>query len=340
MPGEENVRVPNDRTSLRRQSSVIQYSILELDDIFKRYAFLELKRTSGFFKKLFLDDDYVFEVDWSSLSLDHRIVKFSPTVEDGTEIETNWGLVTTGSRWVPLWSTVFENKADAKQSHNFRGSRDTTTWVDIDLDQCYTVGKQVSVEVNIPPNFRKFRAGRDNSFSLNKFRGQAYKEVINWEVNSQVEVLPGWRANAQLLAKEECNSMEFEIRTTLSSPIGVVPVHLKNKSDLKTKHTVLLTDFKAAFELVEDGGVLTPEEKACVQVMMQHKVGADGKVENTSFPQIITKGSCVSVSWSDQKVDITTSPLGEEGSRDGDAGQIISRQLSQRSEHEFQIKAN
>jgi len=231
---------------------------------------------------------------------------------------------------VPLWSTVFENKADSKQSHTFRGSRETTTWVDLDVSQCYTQNKEVNVEVNIPPKFRKFRAGRDNSFKLTQFRGQAYKEVIAWEVNSQVEVLPGWKATAQLLAKEECHSMEFEIRTTLSSPLGKVPVRLCDK-DRKVKHTVQLKDFQKAFSLVEEGGVLTEQEKACVQVMMQHKVGQDGNIEAASFPQIITRGSMVSVAWSDQKVDISTSPSGEDSSRDGD-GPGIYRQLSSSSQ--------
>ena len=36
----------------------------------------------------------------------------------------------------------------------------------------------------------------------------------------QVEVQPGWRANAQLLAREECNVVEFEIRTTIGCPKG------------------------------------------------------------------------------------------------------------------------
>ncbi|XP_012938377.1 uncharacterized protein LOC101857719 [Aplysia californica] len=315
-------------------------SIIELDDIIRRHAWNTLKKKCNFVRRAFLNEaDYVCQVDWSSLSIEHKVSKFTPKEKDNTPIETNWGNVVTGARWVPLWSCDFDNKADAKQAHAFRGSRDTTTWVDVDLEQCYTVDKEVSVEVNIPPNFSKFRAGRDNSLSLNKVKGQVFKEVLTWEVNSQVEVLPGWRAHAQLLAREECSSIEFEIRTTLYNPKGIVPVTFVRKSDKRVAYTVEIDDFREAFRLVADGGVLTPEEKSCVEVMMTHTVNSLGLGTSAAFPQIITKGSCVCLSWSDQKVDIKTSPLsGEESSHDGDRKKAPVTQNSI-SEHKFTIKS-
>ncbi|CAL1542161.1 unnamed protein product [Lymnaea stagnalis] len=315
-------------------------ALLELDDVFRRHAWNILKKRSNFIRRAFLDEhDYVYEVDWSSLSMEHKLAKFNAKENDGVVIETNWGNVTTGSKWVPLWSCDFDNKADSKQSHAFRGSRDTTTWVDVDLDQCYTIDKEVCVQVNIPPHFSKFRAGRDNSLSLNKVRGQVFKEILTWEVNSQVEVLPSWRAHAQLLAKEECATMEFEIRTTIYNPKGIVPVKFLGKDDRRLAHLVNVENFQEAFSLEEEGGVLKPEEKFCVEVMMEKSVDKDGAERSASHPQLITRGSCICLSWSDQKVDIKTSPLSvDESTNDGDRvpNKAVSHNLS---EKQFTVKS-
>jgi len=294
-------------------------SLLELDEVFRRQAWAIWKKDANFIKRHMLsEEDYLCKVDWAALTIEHRLVKFEPKQEEGTEIETNWGKVVTGSRWVPLWGTLFGNNSNTKQSHTFRGSRDTTTWVDIDLSQGYTQDGEVNIQVNIPPDFRKFCAGRNSSFSLNKVKGQAFKEILTWEVNSQVEVQPGWRANAQLLAREECNVVEFEIRTTIGCPKGVVPVNFVKRSDNRNVHTIQLENFNDGFKLVEEGGVLSPEEKALTEVMVQNDISLSGELQKSScMPQIITRGSCVSVSWTDQKVDISTSPSGQDSITDG-----------------------
>ncbi|KAK0064779.1 hypothetical protein Bpfe_005868 [Biomphalaria pfeifferi] len=284
--------------------------MVELDEVLRRHAWTILVKRSNIIRRLFLDEeDYNFTIDWSSLSLKHKLYRFSPKYAEGTLIETSCGNVVTGYQWVSLWSCDFENKASSKQSHIFRGTRDTTTWVDVDLDQYFTVNKEVSVEVNLPPNFSKFRAGRDNSLSLKKVKGQVFKEILSWKVNSSVDVQPNWRANAQLLAKEECSAIEFEIRTTLHNPKGAVTVSFLRKSDGSVAHIVNIANFEEAFTLVEEGGVLKPEEKVCVESMTETITNQSGDIVTQSYPQLITKGTCVCLSWSDQKVDIKTSPL-------------------------------
>ncbi|GFR66522.1 protein CBR-LIN-24 [Elysia marginata] len=286
-------------------------SILELDEVIRRYAWNVLKKRCNFLRRFFLDEsDFVCEIDWSAISMEHKVAKFESKEDENTTIDTNWGKVVTGSKWVSLWSCDFENKADLKQSHTFRGSRNTTTWVDVDIEQCYTIKKELDVEVNIPPNLSKFRAGRDNSLHINKIKGQVFKEILTWEVNSQVEVLPSWQARAELLAREECSSMEFEIRTTLYNPSGILPVYFKRKADRRNIYVVELENFANAFQLEEEEGGLKPEEKQCFEVMIQRTLSADGEEAASScHPQLITKGSCVCLTWGDQKVDIRTAPL-------------------------------
>lgn len=292
---------------------------IELDEIIKRHAFKLLRTRMNWFRRFFLDeDDFDCDIDWTYLTISHNLVKFDPAQSDGSVIETKWGNVTTGTKWVPLWSCDFDNKADGKQSHTFRGSRDTTTWVDVDLDQYYTFKREVEIEVNLPPHFTKVRAGRDNCLMVNKVKGQIFKELLTWEVNSQVEVVPGWKAHAQLLAKEESYSIDFEIRSTIYNPKGVLPVAFKRKSDGKVVFMVNISDYQEAFKSEEDGGSLTDTERPFIEVLSQQKIDKDGTETSESFPQVITKGSFVCLSWSDQKVDIKTSPLSlDESSYDG-----------------------
>ena len=52
--------------------------------------------------------------------------------------------------------------------------------------------------------------------------------------------------------------------------------------------------------------------------MVQNDISLSGELQKSScMPQIITRGSCVSVSWTDQKVDISTSPSGQDSITDG-----------------------
>ncbi|XP_059143801.1 uncharacterized protein LOC131931110 [Physella acuta] len=219
-----------------------------------------------------------------------------------------------------LWESYYDNKADRKQSYAFNGSRDTTTWVDVDLAQCYTVKKQVCAKLNLP---QYLQVGIDSAINLSKVKGEVFQKVHTWEINSQIAVEPSSRAHAQLLARQECSVYEFEIRTTLSDRKGVLPIRFTSVigcEERELRYEVTIKDLLQAFRPVGEGGVLTPEEKACVEFVEEKWLDKDGVEHSTTHPQIITRGSCVYLSWTDQKVDIKTSPLSmDESTSDGDS---------------------
>ncbi|XP_059171840.1 uncharacterized protein LOC131952920 [Physella acuta] len=284
-------------------------NILELDVLIRRYAWQMLLKRQDLLSRQFLeveDEVYTCQVDWTALTFEHKVIKFSPNVKDGTVIESQRGEMQTGSKWVTLWSCDFDNKAECKQSHAFSGARDTITWVDVDLEQCYTVNKEPCVQLNLPQNAR---IGKENTLVLNKVKGQVHKEVLTWEVKSQVEVEPSSRAHAQLLVRQECSAFDFEIRTTLSNPKGVVPIRFVRQRDKKVVCALNIKNLADVFLLAEEGGVLKPEEKACVELVVEKWLDKDGVEHSTSHPQIITRGTCVCLSWTDQRVDIKTSQI-------------------------------
>lgn len=223
-------------------------------------------------------------------------------------------------RWISLHASDFENRSETKQCHTFRGTRQTTTWLAVELSQCYTVNSSVDVDVTIPTNFRHFRAGRDTGIKVTKVKGNVIQEILEWEVNSQVEVMPSWRAHAQLLARKECHVIDFEVRTTLSVPFGVLPVYFKRRSDNTIAFEVKIDNFEEAFRAEEDGGVLREEEVPLLHMLMETMIDDKGNSKSASKLQLLTRGTCVCEAWSDQKVDIKTSPLSVS---DGDDGDVV-----------------
>ncbi|KAL8558462.1 hypothetical protein ACOMHN_052279 [Nucella lapillus] len=296
-------------------------TMLELDEVLRRYAWNVLSKRSNFLKRFFLEEkDYYCDVDWSFLSLDHNVSKFDVRPE-GRTYPTEWGSIKTGQKWVPLYACDFENRAETKQMHTFRGSRETTTWISVDLGQTYTVSNGVDVDVNFPKHSIHYRAGRDTGFKLTKIKGNVFKEILEWEVNSQVEVMPSWKAHAQLLAREESQVVDFEVRTTLSLPHGPLPVAFKKHSDRSTAHEVKIDKLEDVFRSTAEGGSLKEEEEQIVHTLMETVINTEGESRSTSKLQLITQGTCVCVAWSDQKVDIKTSQLSV---CEGDDGDVVS----------------
>ncbi|XP_059171831.1 uncharacterized protein LOC131952913 [Physella acuta] len=158
----------------------------------------------------------------------------------------------------------------------------------------------------------------NNTLNLTKVKGEVFQKLHTWDVDSQVEVEPSSRAHAQLLARQDCSVVEFEIQITLSNPKGVVPVTFQHKK-VDISFVVFIEDFQKAFQLVEEGGVLFQKDKMCVELVEEKWLDKAGVEHSTSHPQIITRGTCVCLSWTDQKVDIKTSPLSmDESTSDGD----------------------
>ncbi|XP_059171851.1 uncharacterized protein LOC131952932 [Physella acuta] len=284
---------------------------LNLDDVARRCGLKLLYKECLYL----MEHPLKCEVDWVELTFEHRVTKFFPKVKDGNVIATPRGEIQTGTKWVKLLSSYFNNESEFKQTCHFRGSRDTTTWVDVDLEQYYTVNKQVCIEVKLP-QIPHFPMDKVITLSLNKLKGRVFEEIQMRQVNMQVEVEPSSRAHAQLLARQECSVFEFEIRTTLSSPKGNVHVKFPLEAIM---YALGIKDLHKGFQLFEDGGVLKPEEKACVELVEEKWLDKDGVERSTTYPQIITRGTCVCLSWTDQKVDIKTSPLSmDESTCDGD----------------------
>ncbi|XP_059171854.1 uncharacterized protein LOC131952936 [Physella acuta] len=292
----------------------------QLDEVIRRYAWQMMLKDCGEDERFELEVqelDFTCEFDWAVLDIEHKVTKFSPKVKDGSVMETHRGEVEKGKKWMMLWESYYDNQADRKQSYAFKGSHDTTTWVGVDLKQCYTVKKQVCVKLNLP---QCLQVGIDNTLNLTKVKGEVFQKAHTWEINSQVEVEPSSRAHAQLSARQECSVYEFEIRTTLSARKGVLPVLFTPSNDRALQYEVNIKDLLQAFRTVEEGGVLTPEEKACLEFKEEKWLDKDGVEHSTTYPQIITRGTCVCLSWTDQRVDINTSPLSmDESTSDGNS---------------------
>ncbi|XP_059171845.1 uncharacterized protein LOC131952925 [Physella acuta] len=295
---------------------------LKLDDVIRRYAWQKLLEKSPEYERDYLlmhQNRLTCYINWKALTIEHGVPKFITKVKDGSVIKTRRGDVKPGTKWVTLLSCYYDNKAGSKQCHPFKGSRKTASWVDVDLEQCYTVNKQVCIKLNLSAVLMPLLPmAKDNNLNLKMDNPRFFLETHTWEVNSQVEVEPSSRAHAQLLARQECSVVEFEIGTTLSNPKGVFAVTFKFESR-NTVHVVYLDNLLEAFHLEEAGGVLQPEERPFVELIEKKWLDKDGVEHVTYHPQIITRGSMVCLGWSEQKLDIKNSPLSmDESTTNGD----------------------
>ncbi|XP_076446903.1 uncharacterized protein LOC143284134 [Babylonia areolata] len=293
--------------------------VLQLDDVIRRHAWDILKKRSNIVRRWLLEEkDYFCDVDWKAFVFEHKVCKFDIR-PDGHTYSGDWGSIKTGVKWVPLHTCDFENRSETKQCHTFRGKRETTAWMAVDLTQTFTVSNTVDLDLTFPPNFLHHRVGRDPTFKVNKVKGGIFREVLEWQVNSQVEVMPSWKAHAQLLARQECHVIDVEIRTTFSVPSGVVPVYFKRRSDNSYAFEVKIDNVEEAFnaappdQLQAEGSLAVQRrerEEPIVHTLMEKVIDTQGQPQPAiSKLQLVTRGTCMVVSWSDQKVDIATIPL-------------------------------
>ncbi|XP_059171855.1 uncharacterized protein LOC131952937 [Physella acuta] len=311
---------------------------LDLNVVIKRFAWQKILKKAPKDVRDYLvmqENRFYCDVDTTVLTFDHKVTKFSPKVEDKTGHKTFiMETEKSGAQWVKLFSSYYDNKAERIQSHTFKGSRDTTSWVKVALEQYYKVDRQVFLKLNLPETEHCLEGKKDNTLFLFSDKDMVFKEIRTWNVESQVEVEPSSRAHAQLLARRERSTYDFEIRTTLSNPKGFVCVDFSFKYNGFSMR-INVENLHEAFQLVEDGGVLTPEEKACVEVVVEKMLDEDGVEHSTSYPQIITRGTCVCLSWTDQKVDITTSPLSMDESTSDVANVTLSHSEENASDRAF-----
>ena len=79
-----------------------------------------------------------------------------------------------------------------------------------------------------------------------------------------------------------------------------------------------MDNLEQAFQAVEEGGVLGEGEEPHVHRLMETVIDEQGNSQSSSKLQLISRGTCICVAWSDQKVDIKTAPLSVSDGDDGD----------------------
>ena len=81
---------------------------------------------------------------------------------------------------------------------------------------------------------------------------------------------------------------------------------------------VKVENLEEAFQAAEDGGVLEEGEEPHVHRLMETVIDEQGNSQSSSKLQLLSRGTCICVAWSDQKVDIKTAPLSVSDGDDGD----------------------
>lgn len=286
---------------------------LNLEEILEKYTWKRYKSDKGFIKNLFTrKSNYYVDIRWGYLEFTHKTTRFDirPDVADmvPAEIATSSGSSggksaakkspsrsPGGSKEVILYKSDYENDTPLDQKYTFSTNRTTTTSTSIEFEETFTKGGEASIEISVPGDIVTVGAGLSGELTVTEKEGQTFEETLTWEVNTEINVAKGHKAEAVVVVSEKNSLADFEVKTTMSLPDGKdLPIAIRRRSDDAIEYVVIVNDLKAVFANYAEGRrnieiLQNPDEK---RKMMRHNV------------IFTTHGTCKSISWKNQHVEV------------------------------------
>ena len=181
------------------------------------------RKTSGERKlKKLLEKEYIsMEIDWKRVKFEHGPPEYKPAPRkagSGTPINN------------VLFETTFVNKTKKTQNYSFRTERVTKSSCEVQIEEGYTQGYEMSVTLKTPCEIFEANAGYSREMNLTKTEGQVIEEELTWEVDNQLQVEGRHRAEAKLVILEEEYAGGFEILTKIKGRVRAVFTNIKDNN--------------------------------------------------------------------------------------------------------------
>lgn len=291
---------------------------VNLEEILEKYTWKRYKSDKGFIKNLFTrKSNYYVDIRWGYLEFSHKTTRFDirPDAADmvPTEIATSSrpsggksgdkkspSRSPGGSKEVILYKSDYVNDTPLEQKYTFSTTRTTTASTSIELEETFTKGGEASIEISVPGDIVTVGAGLSGELSVTETEGQTFEESLTWEVNTEINVDKGHKAEAVVVVSEKNSLADFEVKTTVSLPDGKdLPIAIRRRSDDAIEYVIIVNDLKAVFGSYAEGRnnidlVQNPDEK---RKMMRYDV------------IFTTHGTCKSISWKNQHVEVHSEAL-------------------------------
>ena len=285
------------------------YSI-NIEDAIRRYAWKQYKSEIGLAKRIFhRKSKYDIDIRWGFVEFKHerKYFKLRPDKDDPLPVEVTSASENVGNPEtrekppVTLYTSEYENRTPMDQQYSFNTTRETTASTSIEFQESYTKGGECNIEISVPGDIVTVGAGLSGELSVTETEGQTFEETMSWQVDTQINVKKGHKAEATVKVFEKTSIADFEVETTVSIMEGKdLPVGIREIKTGKLVYTVPIPDLRFAFfELAEKNGELVK------------LVPVTDSTNNMKRHNLIltTRGTCKSVSWKNQQVEVKSDPI-------------------------------
>ncbi|KAK3100330.1 hypothetical protein FSP39_018229 [Pinctada imbricata] len=293
-----------------------RFFAVDIEEEIERYAWRKFKdayKVRGLFRR---KKNYYIDIQWGYAEFTHETTRFverpdrihgvptealqaAPKKEE-EEAEKDVPKIKKGCKEVPLYTSEFENKTQKDQQYSFNTSRETTASASVEFQECYTKGAECNIEIGVK-DIMTVGAGLSGELSVTKTEGQTFEEKLNWEVDTQIIVEAGHKAEATVKVSEKTATYDFEVKTTVSIIGGKqLPVVLRRRSDDRIAFFIPISDFRSVFYQ------LANVKSEMVQL---EEVKHPGDDQEKSDLILITHGTCKNVSWLNQQVEVESKKI-------------------------------
>ncbi|XP_064628684.1 uncharacterized protein LOC135488143 isoform X2 [Lineus longissimus] len=207
--------------------------LVSLDDIIEEWAMDMFKRTANKKQQKIPKDCLMKTISYKRVKFDH----VEPKYEDERRVAKPMSQV--------LFKSHFTNNTEQDQEYSFKTERTTRSTCEVEYEEGYTVGQEVSVTLKTPGEVFEANAGFHRELSLMKTEGETKEEELNWAVDSQIRVPPKHETVAELVISEEQYAAQFTIETTIRGTVHVVFTNLSdNNSFVKSVDSNIVDIFR------------------------------------------------------------------------------------------------
>ena len=295
---------------------------INLEELVENYTWQQYKSDKTFFKKLFLRrSDYVFDIRWGYADFKHvtnpkKQQDGQSTTEDkkdtarasdeaeGSTIDDQVKEIVkkanqANKKDVELYFSEYENASDIPQKYIFTATRETTSTTRFELQECYTLGAETNLEINLG-EIVKIGGNISGEFSVTETKAEEFTKTLTWNIDTEISV-PKWnKAKASLYVYEIPTKSDFVVQTTLSLPQRHLPVTIRRVKDGKEVHREWIKNLEILFD---------DKTRKYIEVVPERYVDENGDDRIGSQIVLTTRGMCKNVSFKNQHVKVECKPI-------------------------------
>ena len=169
------------------------------------------------------DCEFIDSTAWSEIADEQR----SGSAGSGNQLRA---ARVTGSDVNVLFETEFTNNTESDQMYTMRVEKTTRSTCSTEVESGVTKGYEMGISLKLPEEILEMNAGYKKEVSLTTTSGESFEEELTWGAESEIKVITGSIAHAQLLVKEKRQSGEFVVTTSIKGYVKVTFTNIRDNN--------------------------------------------------------------------------------------------------------------